>query len=416
MKICRRRGRWVLDYAYEDEQGKRQRVRSSFLRREDAEHEAGEVRRKLSRGAYVPPTKLPTFGEVGDGWERGKEQHRPASRAQWHTHREHLNAVAQLRLDQIDVARIERLRDALSTKGLAPQTVNKILTTGAAIFALAQRRGLIERNPFALVERLRMGSGELTTDQDARPGDGRVRPEDVPTTDEVRRVLAQLAAGRDRTLIFLEASAGVRAGELFALPWSCVDLDAGQLHVRRSVSWARLPGDTGPARFRIFPPKTQAGVRTLPLAPELVHALKVWKLECRPTENDLTFPSERATPLHRSTVLRTVLYPACDRAEVRRFNLKALRHYFASSLITAGVPITRVAQLMGHSSPLVTLKVYAHWLRDQETSGIAELARALCADGTTTPTATIATAKNTATARRGHKMVTAKGGRSRSNK
>jgi integrase len=364
----------------------------------------------------VPPTKLPTFGEVGDGWERGKEQHRPASRAQWHTHREHLNAVAQLRLDQIDVARIERLRDALSTKGLAPQTVNKILTTGAAIFALAQRRGLIERNPFALVERLRMGSGELTTDQDARPGDGRVRPEDVPTTDEVRRVLAQLAAGRDRTLIFLEASAGVRAGELFALPWSCVDLDAGQLHVRRSVSWARLPGDTGPARFRIFPPKTQAGVRTLPLAPELVHALKVWKLECRPTENDLTFPSERATPLHRSTVLRTVLYPACDRAEVRRFNLKALRHYFASSLITAGVPITRVAQLMGHSSPLVTLKVYAHWLRDQETSGIAELARALCADGTTTPTATIATAKNTATARRGHKMVTAKGGRSRSTK
>jgi integrase len=414
MKICRRRSRWVLDYAYEDERGKRQRVRSSFARREDAEHEAGEVRRKLSRGAYVPPTKLPTFGEVGDDWERGKEQHRPASRAQWHTHREHLNPVAQLRLDQIEVARIERLRDALSTKGLAPQTVNKILTTGAAIFALAQRRGLVERNPFALVERLRMGSAELTAGEDARPGGGPVRPEDVPTTDEVRRVLAQLAAGRDRTLILLDAGSGLRPGELFALQWSCVDLDAGQLHVRRSVSWARVPGDTGPARFRIFPPKTRAGVRTLPLVPELIHALKVWKLECRPTENDLTFPGERATPLHRSTVLRTVLYPACDRAKVRRFNLKALRHYFASSLITAAVPITRVAQLMGHSSPLVTLKVYAHWLRDQETSGIAELARALCAEGTASTTSAGTAGAATPTAARGHKMVTMKGGRSRS--
>ena len=139
MKICRRRGRWVLDYAYEDEQGKRQRVRSSYVRREDAEHEAGEVRRKLTRGSYVPPTKLPTFGEVGDDWERGKEQHRPASRAQWHTHRAHLKPVAQLRLDQIDVARIERLRDTLRGKGLGPQTVNKVLTTGAAIFKYSIR-------------------------------------------------------------------------------------------------------------------------------------------------------------------------------------------------------------------------------------------------------------------------------------
>jgi len=180
------------------------------------------------------------------------------------------------------------------------------------------------------------------------------------------------------------------------------------------VSWARLPGETGPARSRVFPPKTRAGVRTLPLAPELLHEMKVWKLECRPTENDLAFPSERATPLHRSTVLRTVLYPACDRAEVRRFNLKALRHYFASSLITAGVPITRVAQLMGHSSPLVTLNVYAHWLRDQETSGIAELARALCAETTTASTSAGPAGAATPTAARGHKMVTVKGGRSRS--
>jgi hypothetical protein len=43
-------------------------------------------------------------------------------------------------------------------------------------------------------------------------------------------------------------------------------------------------------------------------------------------------------------------------------------------------PITRVADLMGHSSPLVTLKVCAHWLRNSPTNGVGELARALCGD------------------------------------
>jgi integrase len=295
--------------------------------------------------------------------------------------------VAHLRLDRIDVARIERLRDALAANGLAPQTVNKILTTGAAIFALAQRRGLVERNPFALVERLRIGAGELGSGADARSRDGRVRPADVPTTEELRRVFVQLAPGRNRVMILLNAGTGLRSGELFALPWSCVDLEHGQLHVRRSVSWARVPGETAPVRFRFFAPKTRAGVRTLPLAPELVRALKVWKLQCPPTADDLVFPSERRTPLHRSTVLRTVLYPACDRAETRRFNLKSLRHYFGSSLILrdGGKQLARVADLMGHSSPVVTLKVYAHWLRDEETSGVADLARALCIEDDALP-------------------------------
>ncbi len=381
MKIARRRGKWVLDYWYEDEHGNRQRARPSFARREDAEHEAGEVRRKLRQGTYVPLAQLPTFGELGDDWERGKSQHRPSSLAGWHTHRGHLSPLAHLRLDKIDVARVERLRDALAVNGLAPQTTSKILTTGAAIFALALRRGLVERNPFALVERLRVGAGELTTrDPSTRSRDGRVRPEDVPTTEELRRVLAQLAPGRDRVMILLDASTGVRSGELFATAWSCIDLENGRLHVRRSVTWARVPGETAPARFRFFPPKTRAGVRTLPLAPELVLALKVWKLQCPPSPDDLVFPSERGTPLHRSTVLRTVLYPACDRAKTRRFNLKSLRHYFGSSLILrdGGKHLARVADLMGHSSPVVTLRVYAHWLRDEEMSGVADLARALC--------------------------------------
>ena len=413
MKICRRRNRWVLDFYRTDAEGHRHRERRTFARRDEAEHAAGKIRGTLSRGTYVAPTSLPTFAQLAADWLRSKQHHRPASQAQWHQHvTAHLTpALGHLRLDHLDVERIERLRDALVTDGLAPQTVNKILTTAAAVLKLGARRGLLERNVAQLAERLRIGAGELDEDDRSGARDGRVRPEDVPTTDEVRRVLAAAGAGHDRTLLLMAALTGIRSGELFGLRWADVDWPAEKLAVRRSVSWARVAGDASPVRFRFFAPKTTAGVRTLPLPPELVAPLKVWKLACPPSPHDLVFPSETGAPLHRSTVLRTVLYPACRRAGVRPFNLKALRHFFASSLIMRGDKITRVAELMGHSSPLVTLKVYSHWLRDSESSGVAELARALCGndapdDGATHAAAGDGIDKLSRRSASGHKVVT----------
>jgi integrase len=67
------------------------------------------------------------------------------------------------------------------------------------------------------MERLRVGAGELTAGDSARPRDRRVRPEDVPTTKEVRRVLAELDGGCNRALILTAACTGMRPGELLAL-------------------------------------------------------------------------------------------------------------------------------------------------------------------------------------------------------
>ena len=52
-----------------------------------------------------------------------------------------------------------------------------------------------------------------------------------------------------------------------ALQWSDIDLEAGTVTIQRSLSWARLPGEE--VRPRFFKPKTKAGVRKIPLAPEL---------------------------------------------------------------------------------------------------------------------------------------------------
>ena len=51
----------------------------------------------------------------------------------------------------------------------------------------------------------------------------------------------------------------------------------------------------------------------------------------------------------------------------------SLRYTFASGLIAGRAPVTEVQRLMGHSSPVVTLKVYAHWFKDADSGAVGRL-------------------------------------------
>ena len=169
----------------------------------------------------------------------------------------------------------------------------------------------------------------------------------------------------------------MRHDELLALRWSDIDLQAGEIFVRRSLSWARLKGETGPARPRFYEPKTKSGIRTLPAPPELLSALRIWKLQCPKGELDLVFAAPTGLPAHRSNVLRYGLYPALRRAGLRRVDMHSLRHSFASALIMAGAPVTEVQYLLGHSSPQTTLKVYSHWFANTQSDSVHRLSRTL---------------------------------------
>jgi len=257
------------------------------------------------------------------------------------------------------------VRDALRER-LSAKTVAATLTTCAAVFKLAQRRGYVTSNPAALAERPRRAVVELGGDDE---GSG-VRPEEVLSADEIKRLLEAAEPGRWRSLFTTVAATGLRVEEVLALRWGDLELldGHGRLFVRRSLSWARGVGEEGRVRPKFFEPKTKAGRREIPLQDELVRVLKVWKLQCPASEHDpLVFCNAVGEPLRRGIVLNQGLHPALRRAKLRQVNVKTLRHSFASGLILAGAPITEVQHRLGHASPAVTLRVYSHWFRDAET-------------------------------------------------
>ena len=203
------------------------------------------------------------------------------------------------------------------------------------------------------------------------------------SADEMRRALDAANAGRDRTLILTGYLTGARPSELLALRKGDVDLVKGTVTIRRAFTWARVRGETTPARARLFRPKTKAGTRTIEIPPELVAVLKAWLLRCPPSPEGLVFPADDGTPLHRSTALKRAFYPALRRAGLRQLGMMALRHSHASGLLGAGAPITYVQQRLGHANPSITLRVYSHWIKGAQTTALTDLTRALIAPGAT---------------------------------
>ena len=128
-------------------------------------------------------------------------------------------------------------------------------------------------------------------------------------------------------------------------------------------------------RFRFYPPKTKAGIRTISIPHEVVMLLKSWKLQCPP--GDLVFPASDGRPMRRSTVYLRGFVPALTAAKLRTVRLHSLRHSFASALIMAGAPLTEVSHLLGHSNPSITLKVYSHWFKGTDSGASDRIAAAM---------------------------------------
>src|SRR5207245_9698827 len=124
-------GRWRIDYR--DAQGKRHR--ETFDTRKEADDALDAIKARMKRGEFVAAKLIPKFKEIAEDWIASKADRRPGTVGNWRAQIDrHLNPrLGEHRLDRIDVALIEKLRDELRAK-LTARSVHAVLTTAAAIF------------------------------------------------------------------------------------------------------------------------------------------------------------------------------------------------------------------------------------------------------------------------------------------
>ena len=136
-------------------------------------------------------------------------------------------------------------------------------------------------------------------------------------------------------LYYLELATGLRRGELLGLKWEDIDLERGDLRVKRQV--VRINGVVTEA-----PLKTKNAYRTLPLA-----------------EDTVSVPSPNGGPISPDSVLH-MLHRVLKRAGPPKVRFHDLRHTFATLALQNGVDIKTVSGMLGHFSAGFTLDTYAH--------------------------------------------------------
>jgi integrase len=312
----------------------------------------------LREGRVAAPAAM-TFAQLHTEYQDARNLSDRTRRHEQHLADRHLARLKSRRAQAVTTTDVARVLRGMRDDGYSEWTrvaVHRILRGS---FALALRRGIVTRSPL----------------------DG-LAPSEVPKQRNARRVevldgaaLARLVAAavseRWQAAIGLGGYAGLRLGEIRALTWADIDLDAGLMHVRRSM----LPDGTVKA------PKTEAGVRVVPLLPALRRLLVAWQLRSphvRPA--DLLICSADGRPVQEQN-LRRALNLAKEAAGLDategRLSWHSLRHSFASALATdLELPSTTLARIVGHADAGFTLKLYARDARDEQALAADVLARA----------------------------------------
>jgi integrase len=182
---------------------------------------------------------------------------------------------------------------------------------------------------------------------------------EVPSKDQIDKILAAADGHRLKGLVCLAVRIGARIGELLGLHWSDLDLERGTLSIQRSV--AQVKG-----RPIIVDCKTKGSRRTINLPKKAIETLKARLALAREEgfakPDDFVFPNRYGHALMASNwhntwdAIRTKAGVDCRWHD--------LRHWCASQLLAANVPINNVSHLLGHANPRTTLSIYSHLLPD----------------------------------------------------
>jgi integrase len=357
--VKRKSGNYAIVY-YLDGKQKWETIGPS---RRDAERALTARNRELDTGTWREPSNE-TLATYAERWlthrdparvQHGRTRLAPSTFAEYRrallTHvspRLGERTLASLRTEDID-----RLVADLEADGKAPGTVRNIVTPLRKMLGDAVRQGKLVANPAA--------RADLPPAQDFI---GKEIPREH--TDAIREALGALAPPdplrNDQDPFFVcffdvALGTGLRLGELRALRWRDVDRDSRLIRVERAFS-----------RRELRRPKTDAGVRSVPLFASVDDALR--RLAARAVERGLYAPDElvfatiRGTPLHESNVNRRVWQPALAHAGLREcgYRFHDVRHTCVSRLVAAGADVKLVQAVAGHASPLITLKRYSHLL------------------------------------------------------
>lgn len=208
--------------------------------------------------------------------------------------------------------------------GLSPRSLQRRLSACRGFYEWLLRQGVVAANPATGV---RGPKAPRKLPQVLDPDEAKVLVE-VPTD-------APLGL-RDRAVLELFYSSGLRLSELCALRWHDLDLDDGLVTVMGKGSRQR----------------------SVPIGSHARHALTEWRRSTGAAGTDPVFPGRNGPITPRAVQLR-LRKLAQQQGLYKRVHPHLLRHSFASHILESSGDLRGVQELLGHAD-IATTQIYTH--------------------------------------------------------
>lgn len=310
-------------------------------------------------GLGVDITDNPTFQMVGERWfsltKDTDDLHiRTKETLQGTLARYVYPALGEKNIRDIRPMDIMLMMKSIGSKSNSTQ--RKVLQATRAICAFAVDNNLIVKSP--VLDSLKAG--------------GAVTEEVTPLTDaQCRRLLKATEGTRVHLFVELLLLTGLRKGEALGLMWQDIDFKRAMLRVERSVVYP-VGNRSGEINTEL---KTSAARRMIPIVPELLADLKAEKEK---SKSLYVFHMKNGSFLSESSFRKM-----WDLIRFRSFGTESelsrlpktidfdvhphqLRHTCVTRWIEHGLAVKEVQYLAGHATPDVTMRIYAHYRREQE--------------------------------------------------
>ena len=255
--------------------------------------------------------------------------------------------IGHIKMKSLTTADLEDLYDWLldygrkdGKGGLSPQTVLHIHRMIHKAYEDAIRRGLTHENPASRAVPPKVPKRDL----------------DIPELPVVSEQMVKIKKCRCYPAAAVMLATGARCGEVAGLQWDDLDVDTGELKIRRAIVRVKQVN-------HIKEPKSESGIRTVTVSQQVIDILLEWKKKQdvelamlrKPHSRIWMFTNEKGEVVVPNTLSTSVRSRTNASIHAHKF-----RHLHATQLLANDVPVKQVSERLGHSTPVVTMTVYAH--------------------------------------------------------
>ncbi|TBR35888.1 MULTISPECIES: tyrosine recombinase XerC [Dyella] len=228
-------------------------------------------------------------------------------------------------LTDLDAHRMRHFVAAEHRGGLSPKSLQRLLSSCRSLFRQLRREGVMEHDPVAGVR---------------GPKVHRKLPE-VLDVDEATTLVESDSGGaltlRDRAMLELFYSSGLRLSELIGLRWMDLDLDNGEVRVLGKGNKTRI----------------------VPVGRHAITALRTHGAAEGMAPDSPVFRGRGGAPISPRTVQARLKTLALQQGFAKRVHPHLLRHTFASHMLESSGDLRAVQELLGHAD-IATTQIYTH--------------------------------------------------------